>query len=299
MTTTTTTTTRATTTRGYAMPMVLVVLMLLAVAVGSLATILEATIAEDRKTTAAIRADLACGSALDLVARVVDEELRKDPSLSPDDLVTKVCARASCTTQAGVRLPDFIAPAGAKLLHFAIDLEAPRARTTRTIPDGPFADRVAVEQVLRTSVELEDTLTHRHCVSIDRAILPSLPLTSFAMFGTAPRTTWRPPLSVRRLNDGAPSRIHVNGNTNGAQLSSSDFALPSPQFAGDPLPIDLLRSTRGSDQVLAPSVGTPPTSAKQAGLPRTLRWLIEPPRSTDDDALEKARLAELADVVIV
>ena len=285
--------------RGYALLIVLLVLMLLAMAVGSLATLLEATIAEGRKTTATIRADLACGSALDLSARTVTKALTADPSLGPAELVAALCALGPCVVVGGETLPEFLAPPGSKIEHFAIAYSTTKGRTTRTIPDGPFRDRIAVEQTLLVTVGLRDVITNRSCAAMDRYLVPSLPLTSVALFGAAPTTRWKPPLGIRRLNDGAPSRAHLNGNTAGAQISPSDFVLPGPQFAGDPQPIDLVNSTRGKDQVLAPSVGTPAMSSKQSSLPRSLRWLIEPPRTTDSEALNDARLAEIADVVVI
>jgi len=198
-----------------------------------------------------------------------------------------------------VTLPRFLAPAGSTIEHFSISYGSTRGRTTRPIVAGPFAGRVALEQVLMVNVVLRDTLTGRPCGSTDRYVIPSIPLTSFPLFGTAPTTRWSPPLAIRRVNDGAPSLAHLNGNKTGSQISSSDFSFPGPQFSGDPVAVDLVDSTRGNDQVLSPAVGTPAMSAAQSSLERSFRWLVEPPQHSDSKALGDARLAEKADIVVV
>lgn len=314
------------TARGYALVIVLMVLTLMAIALGSMAWLLDATIAEGRRTVATIRVDLACASALDLASRTIGSRLAADPSTDPRDLTDAICALGACDVVDGNKLPRFLAPAGATLEHFSISFGSARGRTTRPIASGPFAGRTALEQVLMVTVVVRDDLTQRPCGSTDRYVIPSLPLMSFPLFATAPTTRWSPPLAVRRVNDGAASSAHLNGNGGGTQISASDFVLPGVQFAGDKDPIalggaetcraltseiaclgadcgwdgDVCRgSTRGSDQVLAPAVGTPSMSAAQSSLTRSLRWLVEPPKSTDSKALGDARLAEKADIVII
>jgi hypothetical protein len=279
--------------------LVLVVLSILALSLGTLAWHLGGNVAETRRSLTTIRTDSACVSALDLAARVIEQQLRTDPATSADALTAALCGLGPCDTVNGVRLPRFLAPAGATLTHFAVALSNPVRATTKRITSGPFAGNVAVEQTLIVVVNATDDLTGRICSAQDRYAIPSLPVTTFPLFGTAPTTRWSPPLSVRRTNDGAASRIHVNGNTGGSQLSTTDFVLPAPQFAPEPLPVDLVRSTRGTDQVLRPAVSPGPQSTAQAGLPHSFRWLVEPPRATDSDELRRTRLATLADVVII
>lgn len=285
--------------RGYALMLVLMVLFILALSIGTLAWHLGGNVAETRRSITTIRADSACASALDLAGRQIQQQLAADPSTSAAALLAHLCGLGPCDTVADVRLPRYLAPPGTTLTHFALALSNPVRATTKRVATGPFRGRVAVEQTLTVVVGVTDDLTGRGCSATDRFAVPSLPLTTFEMFGTAPTTRWSPPLSVRRTNDGPPSRIHVNGNTAGSQLSAGDFVLPGPQFPPEPLPIDLAGSTRGTDQVLRPAVSPGPQSSAQAGLPHSLRWLVEPPRTTDSDELRRTRLAQVADVVIV
>lgn len=286
------------TSRGYAMIIVLLVLVLMGIAVGSMAAVLDGTIAEGRRTVSTIRTDFACGSALDLAARTIKARLATEPSADPQGLIVELCALGTCDTVAGVVLPRFLAPAGNTLEFFGIFFESSRP-TTRAIAAGPFQGRVAVDQTLAVSVVVRDNLTGRQCHATDRYTLPSFPLASFALFGAAPRTVWAPPLSVRRVNDGLPSAAHLNGNKLGAQISAADFVMPAAQFAGDRDAINLITSTRGADAVLAPAVGNPAAPASQASLERSFSWLVQPPVAADSDGLRAARLAEVADIVIV
>jgi hypothetical protein len=285
--------------RGYALMLVLMVLFILSLSLGTLAWHLGGNVAETRRAIATIRTDSACAAALDLAGRQIEQRLRADPSTSADALTSHLCSLGPCDTADGMRLPRYLAPAGTTLAHFAVALSRPVRATTKNVATGPFRGHVAVEQTLTVVVGVKDAITGRGCSATDRFAIPSLPLTTFEMFGTAPTTRWSPPLSVRRTNDGSPSPIHVNGNTAGSQLSTGDFVLPAAQFPPEPLPIDLVRSTRGSDQVLRPAVAPGPQSSAQAGLPHSLRWLVEPPRSTDSEELRRTRLAQVADVVIV
>ena len=284
--------------RGYAMIIVLLVLTLMGIAVGSMAAVLDATIAEGRRTNSTIRTDFACGSALDLAGRTIKARLAVNAAADPDDLVSELCGLGTCDTVDSLRLPRFLAPPGMVVDRFEIYFESATA-TTREVSKGPFAPRIAVDQTLVVTLIVRDTQTGRDCEATDRYALPSFPLTSFALFGTARRTTWAPPLSVRRVNDGLPSAAHLNGNPAGSQISAADFVLPGPQFLGDRDPVDLVTSTRGSTAVLSAAVGTPATTAHQANLERNFHWLVEPPAATDSTALGKARLSEQADIVII
>ena len=287
------------TARGYALMFVLMVLSLLALSLGTLSWHLSANIAETRRVITTIRADSGCASALDLASRTIRGALATDPAVDPAELLDTLCTLGGCETINAQRVPQFLAPTGMSLETFAIALGAPRFPTNRLIPDGPFNGRVAVEQALVVTLRARDTSTGRVCEATDRFMVPSLPLLSFPIFGTAPVTRWAPPLSVRRENDGAPSRIHVNGNVTGTSLSTTDFVLPGPQFGSEPLPINLGTSTRGADRVLRPPVRAPTPSASQAALPTSLRWLVEPPTSSDSADLRRARLSVAADLVII
>jgi hypothetical protein len=278
---------------------VLMVLSLMALSLGTLSWHVGANIAETRRAITAIRTESGCASALDLAGRTVNAVLATDPNVDPAEVTDAICALGTCATVDGVRLPSYLAPPGTTLEHFALAFGSPLRSTTRTITDGPFADRVAIEKALVMTVSVKDALTGRICEQTDRFVIPSLPITSFPIFDTAPQTRWAPPLSVRRSLDGDPSRIHVNGNKTGTQLDPLDFVLPGPQSAPEPLPIDLVGSTRGSDQVLRSPVQAPTPSSLQSSLEANFRWLIEPPTSSDSDTLRRTRLAHVADVVVI
>jgi hypothetical protein len=284
--------------RGYALALVLVVLLLISIAVGSLSYELTAAVAETRRTVATIRSDDACTTVLDLTARVVSAELAADPATDADTLLAKLCTLGSCVTILGEPVPTYLAPPTSDLHALRISYATAARKTIRPIPTGAFVDRLAEERSLIISVAATDRLTSRPCSAVDRVIVPAVPLSGFPIFGAGSRTRWSPPLSVRRINDGAPSRIHLNGNTGG--LTASDFDMPGGQFSPlEPAPVDLTHSTSGADRVLAPAVQAPVASAAQAGVPRPLRWLIEPPRPSDAPSLREARLATMADVVVV
>lgn len=284
--------------RGYALALVLVVLLLISIAVSSLSYELTAAVAETRRTVATIRSDDACTTVLDLTTRVVNAELAADPATDADTLLDRLCTLGPCVTILGEKVPTYLAPPSSDLHTLRISYATAARKTIRPVPNGPFAERLAEDRSLIISVAATDRLTSRPCSAIDRVIIPAVPLSGFPIFGAGSLTRWSPPLSVRRINDGAPSRIHLNGNTGG--VTASDFDLPLGQFSpSEPKPVDLVHSTCGADRVLAPAVRAPPPGAEQTGVPRPMRWLIEPPSASDAPSLREARLAVLADVVVV
>ncbi len=278
---------------------VLLVLGLMALSLGTLSWHVGANIAETRRAVTTIRAESGCASALDLAGRTITTSLGQDPSADPAELTEKLCDLGGCDVIGGIKLPRHLAPPGTTLEHFAIALGSPLRSTTRAISDGPFAGRVAVEKALVVTVSVRDEITKRICTQTDRFVIPTLPLASFAIFDTAPRPRWSPPLSVRRELDGDPSKIHVNGAKTGTQLDASDFNLPGPQVAPEPLPIDLAASTRGAHQVLRPPAQAPAPSSRQSSLETNFRWLLDPPKNTDSETLRRTRLSVVADVVII
>jgi hypothetical protein len=324
---------------GYALLMVIMVLALIALGLGTVMYIVETNLTETRRIVGETRCFYGLDSVSRIASAAAQAVLAQEPPcpvFPPDALqacqaatvakaVNAVCEVGQCSSTAP-RLPQAITPQGVTLTMFQVTMRDPGLSSP---PNGPFRGVQVNEETMSLYFEARDNGTGRTCRVRDSFTTGSVSPFQFMVYGAGdarwyarePRLSPEPIYASGDfcLSGTASADLTLKLASAGRQLKAassgqgSGFPCGTPpggvgtvliggaaftgttndqdSFAQAPklrLPVEAIPDMQGENDL-----------ADEDGDVLSVRWLLDPVISADNQAVRTLRTADVADLRII